>query len=211
MEPKEHITEYITRVEKVANQLGRNGEQMPSSRVVGKILRSLTKDLESIVCAIEESKNLSVLTVDELAGLLKAKVLEAEAEEAKDEVDVAGVILRMIVKSKPVNRIGVIEDKGKAEEIGQELSVLSVASMTTMQTSINQASSITMASLAILQSIAKPRQRVWNPIASNILSMDQIIEKGTSIFMKDQVLYLKDEHGRLATQAKTKKNRLYEL
>ncbi|XP_017406406.1 uncharacterized protein LOC108319694 [Vigna angularis] len=72
MEPKEHITKYITRVEKVANQLGRNGEQMPSSRVVGKILRSLTKDFESIVCAIEESKDLSVLTVDELAGSLEA-------------------------------------------------------------------------------------------------------------------------------------------
>ncbi|XP_047149236.1 uncharacterized protein LOC124821407 [Vigna umbellata] len=72
MEPKENITEYITRVEKVANQLGRNGEQMPSSRVVGKILRSLTKDFESIVCAIEESKDLSVLTVDKLAGSLEA-------------------------------------------------------------------------------------------------------------------------------------------
>ncbi|XP_047168974.1 uncharacterized protein LOC124837603, partial [Vigna umbellata] len=116
MEPKEHITEYITRVVKVVNQLNRNGEQIPSSQVVGKFLRSLTKDFESIVCAIEESKDLSVLTVDERAG---AEVLEVEGEEAEDEVDMAEVILRMM-KSKLVSRIGMTEDKGKAEEIGQE-------------------------------------------------------------------------------------------
>jgi len=68
MEDKEQVTEYITQVEKVANQLGRNGEVMPASRVVEKILRSLTDDFESIVCAIEESKDLLVLSVEELVG-----------------------------------------------------------------------------------------------------------------------------------------------
>ncbi|BAT74584.1 hypothetical protein VIGAN_01228600 [Vigna angularis var. angularis] len=72
MEPKENITQYITPVEKVANQLSKNGEQMASSRVLGKKLRSLTKDFESIVCVIKESKDLSILTVDELAGSLEA-------------------------------------------------------------------------------------------------------------------------------------------
>ncbi|XP_047174455.1 methionine aminopeptidase 1A-like [Vigna umbellata] len=41
--------------------------------------------------------------------------------------------------------------------------------------------------------------------------MGQIILKGNSVFMKDQVLYLKDKHGRLATKEKAKKNWLYEL
>jgi len=72
MEDKEQVTEYITRVEKVANQLSKNGEPMPASRVVEKILRSLTDDFESIVCAIEESKDLSVFYVEELAGSLEA-------------------------------------------------------------------------------------------------------------------------------------------
>jgi len=60
MEDKEQVIEYITRVEKVANQLGRNGEPMPASRVVEKILRSLIDDFESIVYAIVELKDLSV-------------------------------------------------------------------------------------------------------------------------------------------------------
>ncbi|XP_052723895.1 uncharacterized protein LOC128193810 [Vigna angularis] len=62
MEEKERVSEYISRVEAVANQICRNGEELPASRVVEKILRSLTDDFESIVCAIEESKDLSKLS-----------------------------------------------------------------------------------------------------------------------------------------------------
>ena len=66
------VAEYITRVETVVNQLSRNGETLPASRVVENILRSLTDDFENVVCAIEESKDLSMLTVEELAGSLEA-------------------------------------------------------------------------------------------------------------------------------------------
>ena len=66
------ITEYITRVENDAIQLGRNGDPILTSRVVEKILRSLIDYFESIVCAIEESKDLSILLVEELMGSLEA-------------------------------------------------------------------------------------------------------------------------------------------
>jgi len=72
MKETEGVAEYITRVETVANQLARNGETLPTSRVVEKILRSLTNDFENVVCVIEESKDLSKLTVEELAGSLEA-------------------------------------------------------------------------------------------------------------------------------------------
>lgn len=36
------------------------------------ILQSLTDNYENVVCAIEESKDLEDLTVDDLAGLLEA-------------------------------------------------------------------------------------------------------------------------------------------
>lgn len=68
MRPKELVTEYITWVEKVANKLGRNKEQIPPSRIVGKTLRSLKKDFKSIVCVIKELKDMLVLTMDELVG-----------------------------------------------------------------------------------------------------------------------------------------------
>jgi len=49
----------------VANQLSRNEETLPASQVVEKILKSLTEDFENVVCVIEESKDLSMLTVEE--------------------------------------------------------------------------------------------------------------------------------------------------
>ena len=56
MKEDERVAEYVSRVETVANQLGRNGETLPACRVVEKILRSLTDDFENIVCVIEESR-----------------------------------------------------------------------------------------------------------------------------------------------------------
>ncbi|KAJ1434907.1 Zinc finger, CCHC-type [Sesbania bispinosa] len=72
MKESESVSEFITRVETVVNKLNQNGENLSSNRVVEKILRSLTDDFENIVCAIEESKDLSTLTLEELAGSLEA-------------------------------------------------------------------------------------------------------------------------------------------
>ena len=66
------VAEYITRVETVVNQLSRNGETLPASRVVEKILWSLMDDFENMVCTMEASKDLSMLTIEELVGSLEA-------------------------------------------------------------------------------------------------------------------------------------------
>ncbi|GKD78029.1 gag polyprotein, partial [Tanacetum coccineum] len=72
MEGSKGVSDYIMCVRFVVNQLKRNGEAISDARVVDKILRSLTGDFENIMCAIEESKDLNVLTIDELAGSLEA-------------------------------------------------------------------------------------------------------------------------------------------
>ncbi|KAG6516650.1 hypothetical protein ZIOFF_027119 [Zingiber officinale] len=72
MKESESISEFITRVETVVNKLNQNGENLSSNRVIEKILRSLTDNFENIVCAIEESKDLSTLTLEELTGSLEA-------------------------------------------------------------------------------------------------------------------------------------------
>jgi hypothetical protein len=88
MKESETVSDYITRVQTVVNQLTRNGETVTDARVVEKILRSLTDKFENIVCAIEESKDLSKLSVEELAGSLEAheqrkmKKKEEAVEEA---------------------------------------------------------------------------------------------------------------------------------
>jgi gag-polypeptide of LTR copia-type len=72
MKESEDVSDYITRVEMMVNQLKRNGEETSESRVVEKILKSLTNDFENVVCAIEESKNLAEITVNELSSFLEA-------------------------------------------------------------------------------------------------------------------------------------------
>jgi gag-polypeptide of LTR copia-type len=72
MNNTEGVSDYITRVQAITNQLKRNGESLSEHRVVEKILMSLTDTFENVVCAIYESKDLVELIVDELAGSLLA-------------------------------------------------------------------------------------------------------------------------------------------
>lgn len=83
MKESETVSVYITHVQTVVNQLIRNGEALTDVRVVEKILRSLTDNFENVVCAIEESKDLATLTVDELAGSLEAH--EQRKKKKKEE------------------------------------------------------------------------------------------------------------------------------
>ena len=85
MKESENLSDYITRVQTVANQLNRNGEMLPETRVVEKNLRSLTDNFENVVCAIEESKDLTKFTVDELAGSLEAH--EQRKKKKKEPLD----------------------------------------------------------------------------------------------------------------------------
>ena len=71
------------RVQAVENQLNRNGETLTDARVVEKILRTITDNFESIVCAIEESKDVTTLIVDELADSLEPH--EQRKKKKKEE------------------------------------------------------------------------------------------------------------------------------
>lgn len=64
------VTKYFSRVMTVANKMRIYGKDMQDVKVVEKILRSLTKKFNYVVCSIEESKDIDALTVDELQSSL---------------------------------------------------------------------------------------------------------------------------------------------
>jgi gag-polypeptide of LTR copia-type len=72
MKDSEGVSDYITRGKIVVNQLKRNGENLIETKIVEKILISLTDAFKNIVCTIEELKNLNELSVDELVVSLMA-------------------------------------------------------------------------------------------------------------------------------------------
>ncbi|GAU11617.1 hypothetical protein TSUD_346090 [Trifolium subterraneum] len=87
MEEKESVGDFVTRVTKLVNLMKGCEETMNDQFVVEKILRSLTPRFD-IVVAIEESKDLSSTTVEEIQGVLEAseQKLNERLEKGKNEV-----------------------------------------------------------------------------------------------------------------------------
>ena len=70
MKSGETITVYFSRVMAVANKMRVYGDVMTDVTVVEKILRSLIDKFNYIVCAIEESKDIDAMSIDELQSSL---------------------------------------------------------------------------------------------------------------------------------------------
>ena len=80
----ESLNDYFGRVMEIANDMSNCGENMNDVKIVEKILRSLTENFNFVVCSIEESKDIDLLTVDELQSSLlvhEQKVREKWSEE----------------------------------------------------------------------------------------------------------------------------------
>ncbi|XP_050876427.1 uncharacterized protein LOC127080138 [Lathyrus oleraceus] len=89
MENKETINDYITRITRLVNQIKSCGEMILEQNVVSKVLRTLTPRFDNIVVAIEESKDLTTLSKDELQSSLEAhekRMDERGADKAKAEI-----------------------------------------------------------------------------------------------------------------------------
>ena len=89
MKSSESISDYHTRIMVIVNQMRRNGEAIVDSRITEKILRSLDPKFDFVVVAIEESKEVDKLTVDELMSSLQAheqKIVKRNGDKAIEHV-----------------------------------------------------------------------------------------------------------------------------
>ncbi|XP_050878661.1 uncharacterized protein LOC127082466 [Lathyrus oleraceus] len=89
MEDNESFTNFFTRVTKMVNQIKTYGEVLTSKYVVSKFLSSLAPKFDHVVVSIEESKDLSNMTKQELQGTLESREQPmAERTRSKPKTDV---------------------------------------------------------------------------------------------------------------------------
>jgi gag-polypeptide of LTR copia-type len=122
MKESESVSDYIMRVQAMVNQLIRNDEALIDARVVEKILRSLTDNFENVVCAIEDSKDLAKLTVDELASSLEAH--EQRKMKKRRRHSSKHFKLRRQLKTKMYSILKIFEVEGMVVEVEEMITVI---------------------------------------------------------------------------------------
>ena len=68
----EKIDKYCTKVMNIVNEMINHGDTIFDQQVVEKILISVTEKYDYIVAIIEETKDLSKLSIKELVGSFRA-------------------------------------------------------------------------------------------------------------------------------------------
>ncbi|KAJ4817458.1 polyprotein [Rhynchospora pubera] len=85
MKQGETIQDFLSRASSIVNQIQACGEEVTNSTLVAKVLRSLTPKFDHVVAAIEESKDLSTYTFDELMGSLQVHEARLKRTEERDD------------------------------------------------------------------------------------------------------------------------------
>ncbi|XP_073220132.1 uncharacterized protein [Cicer arietinum] len=111
MENNENVTDYFNRVQTITNQMKANGEVMTEVVIIEKILRTLTQRYDHIVVAIEESKDLDTMKLEDLQSSLEAHELRVKE---RDEAHTQTQALQAQI-SKKSNQDGVKNKKWKGK------------------------------------------------------------------------------------------------
>lgn len=91
MKNDESIDDYFRRVMTVSDQMRSNGEDMPDSKIVEKILQTLTDKFMYVVVSIEESKDTRSMTIDELQSSLSVHEKKFKKNSLEEEVQALNV------------------------------------------------------------------------------------------------------------------------
>ncbi|GKE52349.1 hypothetical protein Tco_1487505 [Tanacetum coccineum] len=85
MKGNEYVQEYLAKVSSIVSQMRSYREKITDETIVAKVLRRLHPKFDHVVAAIEESKDLSVFSFDELMGSLQAYEARINRNTNKEE------------------------------------------------------------------------------------------------------------------------------
>ena len=113
MKKGESVNEYFARTLTIANKMRVYGERMEDVVVIKKILRSMTSKYDYVVCSIEESNDLDILSIDEL----QSSLLVHEQRMSRHTVDEQALKVTYDVQLRA--RGGRIEFRGRGRGKGR--------------------------------------------------------------------------------------------
>ncbi|GAU30667.1 hypothetical protein TSUD_31390 [Trifolium subterraneum] len=86
MKDNESVNDYFGRTLAIANHMSAQGERLEQVTVVEKILRSMPSKYNYVVCSIEQSSNVTTLSIDELQSNLIVQEQRMKAHQGISEV-----------------------------------------------------------------------------------------------------------------------------
>ncbi|XP_019451809.1 PREDICTED: uncharacterized protein LOC109353904 [Lupinus angustifolius] len=114
MEMSEIIAQFFNRVISLTNQMKACGEVIKDQTIIEKVLRTLTPNFDHIVVAIEESKNLAELKIEELQGSLEAH--EQRLIERSTEKSTSQALQAQITRKRGGSYRGGIRNRGRRRD-----------------------------------------------------------------------------------------------
>ncbi|XP_045830971.1 uncharacterized protein LOC123922283 [Trifolium pratense] len=85
MKDNESLSDYFSRTLTIANKMTSHGETMNQIKVAENVLRSMTSKFNYVVCSIEESNDVTTLTIDELQSSLLVHEQRMKTTQDKHE------------------------------------------------------------------------------------------------------------------------------
>ncbi|CAJ2658399.1 unnamed protein product [Trifolium pratense] len=85
MKEDESVTDFFARTLAIANKMTSHGERLTDGNIVEKILRSMTSKFEYVVCSIEESHDVTTMSIDELQSSLLVHEGRMKIHKVKEE------------------------------------------------------------------------------------------------------------------------------